>query len=116
MSFSFFVLYTAQKMKFPIKDFLSKNLRIWSHLLKKSLMENFIFCAVLDGEINLEWVNRIYLQFFLKYFLRKNTWDWSHYPLSTGRKLNVHKMLGRRSERLYNVLCTLYLRPLCRGT
>ena len=22
------------------------NLRIWSHLLKKSLMENFIFCAV----------------------------------------------------------------------
>ena len=28
---------TAQKMKF---------LRIWPHLLKKSLMENFIFCAV----------------------------------------------------------------------
>ena len=43
---------TAQKMKFPIKDFLSKCdqmrslLRIWSHLLKKSLMENFSFCAV----------------------------------------------------------------------
>ena len=39
-------------MKFSIKDFLSKCdqirsfLRIWSHLLKKSLMENFIFCAV----------------------------------------------------------------------
>ena len=38
-------------MKFPIKDFSSKceqirrKLRIWSHLLKKSLMENFIFCA-----------------------------------------------------------------------
>ena len=35
-----------------IKDFFSKceqicrKLRIWSHLLKKSLMENFIFCAV----------------------------------------------------------------------
>ena len=44
---------TAQKMKFSIKDFFSKcdqirrKLRIWSHLLKKSLMENFIFCAVL---------------------------------------------------------------------
>ena len=25
----------------------SKKLRIWSHLLKKSLMENFIFCAVM---------------------------------------------------------------------
>ena len=42
---------TAQKM-FSIKDFFSKCdqircfLRIWSHLLKKSLMENFIFCAV----------------------------------------------------------------------
>ena len=43
---------TVQKMKFSVKDFLSKcdqirrNLRIWSHLLKKSLMENFIFYAV----------------------------------------------------------------------
>ena len=39
-------------MKFPIEDFLSQCdqirslLRIWSHLLKKYLMENFIFCAV----------------------------------------------------------------------
>ena len=45
-------IVTAQKMKFSIKDFISKYdqiysfLRIWSHLLKKSLMENFIFCAV----------------------------------------------------------------------
>ena len=43
---------TAQKMKFSIKDFFSKFnqirrfLRIWLHLLKKSLMENFIFCAI----------------------------------------------------------------------
>ena len=39
-------------MKFSIKDFFSKCdqihifLRIWSHLLGKSLTENFIFCAV----------------------------------------------------------------------
>ena len=39
-------------MKFSIKDFFSKfdkirrKKRIWSHLLKTSLMENFIFCAV----------------------------------------------------------------------
>ena len=38
--------------KIFIKDFFSKceqirwKLRIWSHLLRKSLMENFIFCAV----------------------------------------------------------------------
>ena len=39
-------------MKFSIKDFSSiydqirRFLGIWSHLLKKSLMENFIFYAV----------------------------------------------------------------------
>ena len=42
-------------MKFSIKDFCSKCdqirsfrsfLRIWSPLLKKPLMENFIFCAM----------------------------------------------------------------------
>ena len=43
---------TEQKMKFSIKDFFGKCdqirsfLRIWSHLLKKSLTENLIFCAV----------------------------------------------------------------------
>ena len=37
--------YTAQKMKFSVKLFFSKSEEI-SHLLKKSLMENFIFCAV----------------------------------------------------------------------
>ena len=41
-----------KQMKISIKDFISKcdqicrKLQIWSHLLKKSLMENFIFCAV----------------------------------------------------------------------
>ena len=45
--------FTAQEMKIFIKDFFSKcnqilkKLRIWPHLLKKSSMENFIFCAVL---------------------------------------------------------------------
>ena len=40
-------------MKFSIKNFFSKFdqirsfLRIWSHLLKKSLMESFICCVVL---------------------------------------------------------------------
>ena len=37
--------HTAQKMKFSIKDFFIF-LRIWSQLLKKSSMENFIFCTV----------------------------------------------------------------------
>ena len=47
---------TAQNRKFSTRDFFSKCdqirsfLRIWSHLLKKSLMEDFNFCAV--WEIN----------------------------------------------------------------
>ena len=42
-----------KQMKFSIKDFLSKCdqsrsfLRIWSHLLKKSLMKNFTFCTLI---------------------------------------------------------------------
>ena len=49
---------TTSKTKLSIKDFFSKCdqirrfLRIWSHLLKKSLIENFIFCAATD----VKWV------------------------------------------------------------
>ena len=45
-------------MKFTIKDFFSKSdqirrkLLILSHLLKESLMENFIFCVVLRSEMS----------------------------------------------------------------
>ena len=54
------VTVTAQKMKFFIKNFFSKCdqihsfLRIWSHLLKKSLMGNVIFfvqCVVSRSSI-----------------------------------------------------------------
>ena len=53
--FRVFLEFTLhKKMKFSIKDFFSRCdqigsfQQIWSHLLKKSLMENFIFCAILD--------------------------------------------------------------------
>ena len=51
---------TAQKMTFSIKNFVIKCdqihsfLRIWSYLLKKSLIKNFIFCAVY-GRSNRLW-------------------------------------------------------------
>ena len=56
---------TAQKMKFSIKDFFSKCeeirsfLGIWSHLLKKSLMENFIFCAAAILEETIQIYERV---------------------------------------------------------
>ena len=46
---SYTVLMLHKKEKFSVKDFSSKceqiprRLRIWSHLLKKSVRENFIF-------------------------------------------------------------------------
>ena len=73
---------TAQKIKFPIKDFFSKcdqirwKMRIWSHLLNKSLMKNFIFCAVegfitfsevLQSGISKNWVHSVFFIF----------WDWA---------------------------------------
>ena len=43
----FLDLSLHKKWKFSIKDFFRSFLQIWSHLLKKSLMENFIFlCSV----------------------------------------------------------------------
>ena len=48
----FVAIDTVHKMKFSIQDVFSKcdqiqrKLRIWSHLLKKSLVENLIFCVV----------------------------------------------------------------------
>ena len=58
-SLSWVTMSTAQKMKFSIKDLLSKCdqirsvLWIWSYLLKKPLMENFIFCAVGAFQVSL---------------------------------------------------------------
>ena len=59
--------YTVQKMKFFIMDFFSKCdqihtfLWIWSHLLKKSLMENFFFFSVMDA-----WTTNNYVPSFKK--------------------------------------------------
>ena len=61
-------------MKFSIKDFFSKCdhirsfLRIWSHLLKKSLMENFIFCAVCTVVNDVLYnLGKIRIEFLKKY-------------------------------------------------
>ena len=73
------------KNEVSIKDFFSKcdqicrKLRIWSHLLKKSLMKNFIFCAVslkpkcgvkeLYVNINYHFDYYLKIKSFLRYIL-----------------------------------------------
>ena len=61
---STWIINTAQKRKFSITEFFSKcdqicrKLRIWAHLLKKSLMKNFNFCAVKCTVINFQiWLS-----------------------------------------------------------
>ena len=78
--YSFERTITAQKMKFSIKDFFSKcdqilrKLRIRSHLQKKSLMENFVFCAVywetLKHHLHAYSLS-VYLTVFLIYYTLK---------------------------------------------
>ena len=54
-----YFLNTLHTKKVAIEDFFSKcdeirrELRIWSHLLKKSLIESFIFCAVTSVLFNM---------------------------------------------------------------
>ena len=59
-------IITAQEMKFSVKDFFGKcdqthrKLGIWSHLLKKPLMQNFTFSC----RVNCAWY-QTYSQRFL---------------------------------------------------
>ena len=58
-------IYTAQKMKFSIKDFsiecdqICRELGIRSHLLKEPFIENFIFCAVFFLHSNSEIIKLV---------------------------------------------------------
>ena len=104
---------TAQKMEFSIKDFFSKcdqvrwKQRIWSHVLKKFLMENFIFlCSV--SETYLEPTQRSKMELFKKMingftFSQKalpEIFEWVLYaflPLVIGvsaRKIEVEKEIA----------------------
>ena len=64
---SLWILTLHKKFKFSIKDFFSKCdqirkiLRIWSHLLKKSLMENFIFLCSKTHTLTHEYHIRSFL-------------------------------------------------------
>ena len=69
-----------KKMKFTINDFFSKYdhirsfLRIWSHLLNKSLMENFIFlCTDCAARISLLLI--VIVEQRLKCFELVNIWE-----------------------------------------
>ena len=72
LSFTIYIFagYHCTKMKFCIKDFFSKCdqihsfLQIWSRLLKKPLIENFIFCAIYVTTFFFCWIFLMETDFF----------------------------------------------------
>ena len=89
-------LYTAQKMKFSIQDFfskydqISKKLRIWSHLLTKSLMKNFIFCTVIISGRIPWWM------IFFKWSYRLKTYDFTKYEPHFGCSAGIFTKLSKQ--------------------
>ena len=83
-------LICLQKKKFSIKNFISKfdqirrKLRIWSHLERNSLMENFIFCAVLDKN-KIAWIVPMRDSDFLHEKMIEVSFIWSFYRSSRPR-------------------------------
>ena len=104
-----FVTLTAQKLKFSIKDFFSKwdQIRsfpwIWSHLLKKSLMKNFIFCAMFVKKT--QNVTKL-CGSFLHNKTNKNM-KWPHLPFITTLGLWISRTVSEILEKWVNVFFKL---------
>ena len=108
---------TAQKNTFSIKDFFSKydkirwELRIWSHILKKSLMKNFTFCAVHQT------VSASFFIHFSRTKIKLNHWIPLHRILNTSYHFKVTnrdtkkvwKMLFKVTNKINIVLLPLLL-------
>ena len=77
---------TAEKINFYIKDFLSKCnqicnlLRIWSYLLEKSLMENFIFYAVYVCNMTWNLHYSFNIDGTLVQIISNEVFRWNYYP------------------------------------
>ena len=75
-----------------------------------------------DGDI-INWRGDGYWQIYVFkiiffgfcFAINKRSFFECHYPLDTGRKLNVYKTFKRRPGRLLKVLCTFNLHPVSRG-
>ena len=106
-----FAYITAQKMKFSIKNFFSKcdqirrKLRTCSYLLKKSLMENFIFCAAYLFFKIICWRFQIVTPFT---FWDMGMWDMRNVCLQTFRSNSIcckwaYFLRNLQTSRIYNL-------------
>ena len=105
-----FLFFTAQKVKFLIKEFFSKCgqicsfLRIWSHLLKNSLMENFIFCALFITQFYFDVAIGINLVLHKKYSTKPHSFLVIYTTLAS-----VNLLLFRKNllERIWKLIMTI---------
>ena len=114
------VCITTQKMKFPLRissvNVAKSAVPIWSHLLKKSLMENFIFCAVTANTMLAAWLiassaYRVCLReildstvlWFLRFWrtIRYNISPASHWKVTT-EKFETSKVNATESMKVEN--------------
>ena len=104
--------FPSRKMKSFIKNFFIKYhqirsfVRIWLHLLKKTLMENFIFCVVFL------WTNLVWLCVFMEtcvdarhFYTTKDKKNWA-----CGRiLLKFKRIFGFQSSWIVNYFSYIYL-------
>ena len=103
-------------MKFSIKDFFSKCdqihsfLRIWSRLLKKYLMENFIFYA---ASYHGNSCSRVFLQRALKHFAKSLSFmlEYLFNNASSYMTKTVNTVI---CEEFFEIFCTTCFRLLPR--
>ena len=100
--------HTAQKIKFCIKDFFSKcdqirrKLRIWSHLLKKSLMENFNFlCSNVWMIMHLQGIENLESIIDFREWFRRNC----------SARVNISLSMACSKHALQKIFITVYQVP-----
>ena len=100
---------TVQKIKLFITDLFSKCdrirslLRIWSHLVSKSVMGNFIFCAVYGNQVAtvvsfmmLDLLQNIFCSFFSFNFFHKCLyWKWFSFSILWSYMLLFTSLLSK---------------------
>lgn len=105
--------YTVQNIKFSFKDFFCKGdqihsfMGIWSNLLKKFLIENCIFCALIKISF------RVYYDPRNNLIRRCRSWRLENYFWNF--KLNVRLMLitHKRSQNKHIYICRLPFSHMC---
>ena len=101
-----------KKMKFSIKDFFSKGyqirriLRNWSHLLKKPLMENFIFlCSIIHWSYSFKTTFKGFAEIYSRTSTEQCTfwWDFFLWLLDVRKSLDNY-LVNVSNKKSYKIM------------